>query len=179
MIREAQAQGGSWDLEQFITPEESAWFSYLSDAEDFYEKGPSLASQSATYAVAQPLLDGLFNEVQTQVVEEAGEHVAKLRFAHAETLIPLAALMKLEGSRQSAQPGVLMSQENNEWRGGWVSPYAANIQWDVYRNEAGRVLVKMLYNEKELAFKAGCAPIAVGSFFYDFGELKRCYDYSS
>ena len=179
MIREAQAQGAPWDLEQFITPEESAWFSYLSDAEDFYEKGPSLASQRATYAVAQPLLDGLFDEVQTQVVEGAGEHVAKLRFAHAETLIPLAALMQLEGSRQSAQPGVLMSQANNEWRGGWVSPYAANIQWDVYRNDAGRVLVKMLYNEKELAFKAGCSPIAVGSFFYDFGELKRCYGYSS
>ena len=179
MIREAQAQGAPWDLEQFITPEESAWFSYLSDAEDFYEKGPSLASQSATYAVAQPLLDGLFDEVQTQVVEGAGEHVAKLRFAHAETLIPLAALMQLEGSRQSAQPGVLMSQANNEWRGGWVSPYAANIQWDVYRNDAGRVLVKMLYNEKELAFKAGCSPIAVGSFFYDFGELKRCYGYPS
>lgn len=179
MIREAQAQGAPWDLEQFITPEESAWFSYLSDAEDFYEKGPSLASQRATYAVAQPLLDGLFDEVQTQVVEGAGEHVAKLRFAHAETLIPLAALMQLEGSRQSAQPGVLMSQANNEWRGGWVSPYAANIQWDVYRNDAGRMLVKMLYNEKELAFKAGCSPIAVGSFFYDFGELKRCYGYPS
>ncbi len=179
MIREAQAQGAPWDLEQFITPEESAWFSYLSDAEDFYEKGPSLASQHATYAVAQPLLDGLFDEVQTQVVEGAGEHVAKLRFAHAETVIPLAALMQLEGSRQSAQPGVLMSQANNEWRGGWVSPYAANIQWDVYRNNAGRVLVKMLYNEKELAFKAGCSPIAVGSFFYDFGELKRCYGYPS
>ncbi|MNF35975.1 Histidine phosphatase superfamily (branch 2) [compost metagenome] len=179
MIREAQAQGAPWELEQFITPEESAWFSYLSDAEDFYEKGPSLASQRATYAVAQPLLDGLFDEVQTQVVEGAGEHVAKLRFAHAETVIPLAALMQLEGSRQSAQPGVLMSQANNEWRGGWVSPYAANIQWDVYRNDAGRVLVKMLYNEKELAFKAGCSPIAVGSFFYDFGELKRCYGYPS
>lgn len=163
MIREAQAQGAPWDLEQFITPEESAWFSYLSDAEDFYEKGPSLASQRATYAVAQPLLDGLFDEVQTQVVEGAGEHVAKLRFAHAETLIPLAALMQLEGSRQSAQPGVLMSQANNEWRGGWVSPYAANIQWDVYRNDAGRVLVKMLYNEKEVAFKAGCEPVIAGS----------------
>lgn len=179
MIREAQAQGAPWDLEQFITPEESAWFSYLSDAEDFYEKGPSLSDQSATYEVARPLLDGLFNEVQTQVVEGAGERVAKLRFAHAETLIPLAALMKLEGSRQSAQPGVLMSQANNEWRGGWVSPYAGNIQWDVYRNDAGRVLVKMLYNEKEIAFKAGCTPIAVGSFFYDFGELKGCYGYSS
>jgi hypothetical protein len=85
--------------------------------------------------------------------------LAKLRFCPCGDPDPLAALMKLEGSRQSAQPGVLMSQENNEWRGGWVSPYAANIQWDVYRNEAGQVLVKMLYNEKELAFKAGCAPL--------------------
>ncbi len=179
MIREAQAQGAPWDLEQFITPEESAWFSYLSDAEDFYEKGPSLSSQRATYEVAQPLLDGMFNEVQHQVIEGAGEHVAKLRFAHAETLIPLAALMKLEGSRQSAKPGELMSQANNEWRGGWVSPYAANIQWDVYRNDTGRVLVKMLYNERELAFKEGCISIEAGSFFYDFGELKRCYGYPS
>ena len=46
-------------------------------------------------------------------------------------------------------------------------------------DDAGRVLVKMIYNEKELAFKAGCSPIAVGSFFYDFGELKRCYGYPS
>lgn len=112
----------------------------------------------------------MFNEVQRQVVENADKHISTLRFAHAETMIPLAALMKLEGSRQGALPGVLMSQANNEWRGGWVSPYAANIQWDVYRNDTGRVLVKMLYNEKELAFKEGC-----GSFFYDFNALKRCY----
>ena len=72
-----------------------------------------------------------------------------------------------------------MSQENNEWRGGWVSPYAANIPVGCLPQQAGRVLVKMLYNERA-RLQAGCAPIAVGSFcFYDFGELKRCYDYSS
>jgi hypothetical protein len=179
MIREADAQGASWELEQYLSPEESAWFSYLSDAEDFYEKGPSFADQSATYDIAQALLDGMFNEVQRQVVENAGEHLATLRFAHAETIIPLAALMKLAGSRQSAQPGVLMSQASNEWRGGWVSPYAANIQWDAYRDDRGKVLVKMLYNEKETAFKAGCVPIKSGSAFYEFGELKRCYGYPS
>ena len=176
MVREAEAQGDeAWDLEQYLTPEESAWFSYLSDAEDFYDKGPSFANSTVTYDIAQSLLDGLFNEVQTQVVDGQHEHVAKLRFAHAETIIPLVALMKLEGSRQGAEVGTLYSQENNEWRGGWVSPYAANIQWDVYQNAEQQVLVKMLYNEKEVAFKAGCEPIAAGSHFYDFAELKRCY----
>jgi hypothetical protein len=178
MIREAEAQGEAWDLEQYLTPEQSAWFSYLSDAEDFYEKGPSFANQSATYDVAQSLLDGMFNEVQTQIVSGQHEHVAKLRFAHAETIIPFVALMKLEGSRQGTEVGTLYSQENNEWRGGWVSPYAANIQWDVYQNADQQVLVKMLYNEKEVAFKAGCEPVAAGSFFYDFAELKRCYAYA-
>ena len=179
MDHEAEAEGDEkWELEKYLTPEESAWFSYLSDAEDFYEKGPGFADRTDAYAVAQPLLDGLFNEVQTQVVEGQQAHVAKLRFAHAETIIPLVALMKLEGSRQGAEVGTLMTQENNEWRGGWVSPYTANIQWDVYRNDDQQVLVKMLYNEKEVAFKAGCEPVAAGSFFYDFAELKRCYAYS-
>jgi hypothetical protein len=179
MDHEAEAEGDEkWELEKYLTPEESAWFSYLSDAEDFYEKGPGFADRTDAYAVAQPLLDGLFNEVQTQVVEGQKSHVAKLRFAHAETIIPLVALMKLEGSRQGAEVGTLMTQENNEWRGGWVSPYAANIQWDVYQNSDSQVLVKMLYNEKEVAFKAGCEPVAAGSYFYDFAELKRCYAYS-
>ena len=178
MAREAEAAGEAWNLEQYLTPEESAWFSYLSDAEDFYEKGPSFAGETVTYDIAQALLDGMFNEVQTQVVEGDGARVAKLRFAHAETIIPLVALMQLEGSRQGAEVGTLMSQENNEWRGGWVSPYAANIQWDVYENADRQVLVKMLYNEKEVAFKAGCEPVSAGSFFYDFSELKRCYAYA-
>lgn len=56
MIREAQAQGGSWDLEQFITPEESAWFSYLSDAEDFYEKGRVLPARAPPTPWPSPCL---------------------------------------------------------------------------------------------------------------------------
>ena len=181
MDHEAEVESDEpWELDKYLTPEESAWFSYLSDAEDFYEKGPSFADRTDAYAVAQPLLDGLFNEVQTQVVEMSEPaHVAKLRFAHAEAIIPLVALMKLEGSRQGAEVGTLMTQENNEWRGGWVSPYTANIQWDVYRNDDQQVLVKMLYNEKEVAFKEGCTPVANTKFFYTFDELKRCYGYNA
>ena len=60
--------------------------------------------------------------------------LTKLRFAHAETIIPLVALMKLEGSRQGAEVGTLMTQDNNEWRGGWVSwpCYFSCLGWRGY-----------------------------------------------
>ena len=54
---------------------------------------------------------------------------------------------------------------------------AANMQWDVYRN-GSRLIVKMLYNERETDFQA-CdgAKIAPGSHFYDYAGLKQCYGY--
>ncbi|MGU5768104.1 hypothetical protein, partial [Aeromonas allosaccharophila] len=46
------------------------------------------------------------------------------------------------------------------------------------QNGQRQVLVKMLYNEKEIAFKTGCQPYRSGSHYYDFEELKRCYGYN-
>lgn len=179
MLREAQAQGGEWNLKQFITPEESAWFSYQSDAEDFYEKGPSYSDgNGVTYNIAKPLLKDMFNEMDAVANNnQTTKHVAKVRFAHAEQIMPLAALLHVEGSTQSADPSVLYTQENNEWRGGWVTPYSANIQWDVYKNskEGGETLVKMLYNEKEIGFKADCKVFPGTQYFYSLTELERCY----
>ncbi|QMV14510.1 histidine phosphatase family protein [Vibrio spartinae] len=178
MLREAQAQGGEWNLKQFITPEESAWFSYQSDAEDFYEKGPSFSdSDGVTYNIAKPLLKDMFSEMDAVANNsQSTQHVAKVRFAHAEQMMPLAALLHVEGSTQSADPSILYSQENNEWRGGWVTPYSANIQWDVYKNvNGGETLVKMLYNEKEVGFKDSCKVFSGTQYFYSLNELKRCY----
>ncbi|RQW61105.1 histidine-type phosphatase [Vibrio viridaestus] len=179
MLREAQAQGGDWDLKQFITPQESAWFAYLSDAEDFYEKGPSFADgNGVTYNIAKPLLKDMFNEMDAVANgTQSTKHVAKLRFAHAEQIMPLAALLHVKGSNQSADPAILYTQENNPWRGGWVTPYSANIQWDVYKSGAknNETLVKMLYNEKEIQFKADCQIYPGTHYFYSLSELERCY----
>lgn len=71
----------------------------------------------------------------------------------------------------------LYSYANSDWRGARVAPMAANLQWDLYANPAGTLLVRMLYNEKETAFKPACdaARIAPGSFFYDYARLRACY----
>ncbi|MGH2403739.1 MAG: histidine-type phosphatase, partial [bacterium] len=104
--------------------------------------------------------------------------LTRLRFAHAEIVIPLAALMRLPYSNRQVPVAETYTYATNPWRGKLVTPYAVNIQWDVYANTAGVYLVKMLYNEREMLFKTGCRSISPGSHYYLFDELKRCYGYT-
>ena len=53
------------------------------------------------------------------------------------------------------------------------------MQWDLYEDASGQLLVRMLYNEGQEHFKADCQPFSAGSFFYSVDELRRCYGRSS
>ncbi|GAQ58573.1 histidine-type phosphatase [Streptomyces acidiscabies] len=172
MIQESP-EGKGWGLERYISHSDAAWFGYLGDAEDFYEKGPGFSDSDITYKMANVLLDDFFNQVKAK---KSGTSTlgAELRFTHAEEIIPLAALMGLPESTKPATPGQSYTYKNNPWRGADVAPLGANIQWDVYQ-KGTQYLVRMLYNEKEIPFKADCEPVAKNSKFYDFTELQRCF----
>lgn len=178
-----------FDFEQYFAGHESdaEWFAYLLDSEDFYEKGPSLAGHDETYAVAQPLLDDFFATIDARVA--GGDVAATFRFAHAETIVPFAALLKLPGSTvaapDNASPATIadvFNYDDNPWRGSEVTPMAANVQWDIVSREgtdagtgsAYTPLVRMLYNEREIAFNDSCTPVADGSHWYKVTELKHC-----
>lgn len=166
---------------------DTEWFAYLLDAEDFYEKGPSLSGHDETYSIAQPLLDDFFASIDERAA--GGSNAAVYRFAHAETIIPFAALLKLPGSTQQAPDVASPTSDadvygygNNEWRGETVTPMAQNVQWDVATRagidpatgDAYTPLVRMLYNEKEIAFNDSCTPVAAGSNWYKQTELESC-----
>ncbi|MDF2268686.1 histidine-type phosphatase [Streptomyces coacervatus] len=172
-MSEESPDGTGWGMQRYISHSDAAWFGYLSDAEDFYEKGPGFSDSDITYKMADVLLDDFFKQIEAK---RAGttDLGAELRFTHAEEIIPLAALMGLPGSTEPATPGEPYTYAGNPWRGASVSPLGANIQWDVFEKD-GRYLVRMLYNEKETAFKAGCTPISKGSKFYDLDELEKCF----
>ncbi|MBY8847050.1 histidine-type phosphatase [Streptomyces sp. SP2-10] len=172
-MSEESPDGRGWGMERYISRTDAAWFGYLSDAEDFYEKGPGFSGSDITYKMAGVLLDDFFKQVEAKR-DGAGGLGAELRFTHAEEIIPLAALMGLPGSTKAATPGEAYTYADNPWRGASVAPLGANIQWDVFR-KGDRYLVRMLYNEKETAFKAGCRPVAKGSAFYDLDELEHCF----
>ncbi|MFE3162166.1 hypothetical protein [Streptomyces sp. NPDC059224] len=126
--------------------------------------------------MAAPLLDDLFRQVEARR-DGTSTLGAELRFTHAEEIIPLAALMGLPGSEKPAKPGRTYSCANSPWRGAAVASLASDIQWDVFR-KGDDYLVRILCNEKEAAFKAGCNPVSKGSRFCDLDELEKCFDRS-
>ncbi|MFT2690146.1 histidine-type phosphatase [Clavibacter zhangzhiyongii] len=162
----------SVDFDRYITSADSEWFAYLLDAEDFYSKGPAFRGSDITYRMATPLLDDFLDSMDARLAGSAT--AATFRFAHAETIIPFAALLGLPGSTQQVTPEQPYAYATNAWRGETVTPMAANVQWDVYRVADGRAVVRMLADERAIPFRAGCAPIAPGSLFYDVGEVRRC-----
>ncbi len=165
------------DFTRYIQPAQARVYAEADDAVAFYEKGPGITENGdVTWRMASKLLDDFFAEADAI---DSGKQVtaAKLRFAHAEIVIPFASALGLPGMSEQLPRAATYSYDNSPWRGAQVAPMAANIQWDLYQNAAGRTLVRMLYNERETAFKPACnhARIASSSYFYDYQQLKSCY----
>lgn len=172
------AETGGVTMAKYIGAEQAQTLAYLQDAEDYYQKGPGIQEANpVTYRMAKVLQDDFFNEVDA-IARGDLTRAAKLRFTHAEIVIPFASIMNLKNVFVPTPQAQTYTYANNPWRGDQVSPMAANMQWDVYRN-GSRLIVKMLYNERETDFQAACdsAKIAPASHFYDYAGLKRCYGY--
>ncbi|MET3552121.1 histidine-type phosphatase [Burkholderia sp. 567] len=172
------AETGGVTMEKYLGAEQAQTLAYLQDAEDYYQKGPGIQEANpVTYRMAKVLQDDFFNEVDA-IARGDLTRAAKLRFTHAEIVIPFASIMNLKGVFVPTPQAQTYTYANNPWRGDQVSPMAANMQWDVYRN-GSRLIVKMLYNERETDFQAACdgAKIAPASHYYGYAGLKRCYGY--
>ena len=151
---------------------------YISDATDFYQKGPSYTeSAGVTYQMSQSLLDDFFAEGDAIAAGNL-QHAAKLRFTHAEIMIPFQEKLGIPSASQSVPMAQTYTFDNNPWRGELNGQLAANIQWDFY-SDGATTLVKMLFNEKETDFPAACeaARYVAGSHFYRYTGIKTCYSH--
>ncbi len=125
--------------------------------------------------MAKVLQDDFFSEIDASARGDL-TRAAKPRFTHADIVIPSASTLNPENVIAPTPHAQTCMHANNPWRGDRVSPMAANMQWDVSRNGT-RVIVKMLYNERDTDVRAACdgTKIAAGSHSCDYTELKRCY----
>lgn len=159
-------------LERFIDEEHAAWLAYVDDADSFYGRGPGFIGDDITYRAADTLVDTMLSEIESLATGDAS-YAASVRFTHAQVLMPLATWFQFENATQAVTADELYTYDNNPWRGGELAPMGSNVQWDVYSNSE-EFLVRMLHNEREVSFPAGCETYNNTDYFYQLQEIRRC-----
>lgn len=128
----------------------------------YLQMGPSATYGAEIAASARPLLRNIVETAQ-RVIDGREQVAASLRFGHDAFLMPLLSLLRIEGaSARVADPGEVA----RVWSVEKVSPMAANIQFVFFRNEEGKVKVRILHNEHDARLPLPGAP------YYDWEEFR-------
>lgn len=140
----------------------------IDDADDYYKKAPGMDSNGIQVRIAAPLL---VNFIKTSDEFISKQHVnAQLRFAHAETIAPFAALLNMKPACKKADK---VMEFDKSWKAGEVIPLSANIQWIFYRKaNTGNYLVKFLLNEREVQIE-GVKPVQKN--YYNWQAIRQYY----
>lgn len=137
---------------------------YFQDLKHFYRKSHGHA---LSYEIAAPLLQDIFRTMKERVSAKNGMR-GYFRFAHAETILPLATLLNVsyfdrhasdrEGHFRADTPLELALER--KFKSSTLAPFAANIGFVLYEctdqvkeTQATTFKVKTLLNEHEVLFK--------------------------
>ncbi|GKV28254.1 hypothetical protein SLEP1_g37332 [Rubroshorea leprosula] len=152
-----------------FSPSEVALLEWTDDLEFFILKG---YGNALNYQMGVPLLVDVFQSME-QAIKAKEENQApgnyekaRLRFAHAETMVPFSCLLGLflEGSEferiQKEEPLELPPKppQKRNWRGSTVAPFAGNILLVLYScpsNSSSKYFVQVLHNEHPIPMP-GC-----------------------
>ncbi|KAB5544399.1 hypothetical protein DKX38_012511 [Salix brachista] len=165
-----------------FSPSEVALLEWTDDLEMFILKG---YGNSINYRMGVPLLEDVVQSMEQAIKAKEEKHApgsyekARLRFAHAETVVPFTCLLGLflDDSEfqkiqreESLEPPPKPPQSRN-WRGSNVAPFAGNNMLVLHScpaNSASKYFVQVLHNEHPIPM-AGCN----GSDFCPFEEFKE------
>lgn len=167
-IAHAHHKRSDFDFLSFFTCHELNIFGRAGNAEEFLLKGPGMDSLGIQVMIAGSLLKNFI--ATTDSFLEQGKVPVHMRFAHAETVAPLAAIMSINNA---SVPAAKLSSFDKVWKAEQVIPLSANIQWILYANENKQdILVKILLNEKEVHI----GDLKTDKFpFYHWNDLRSFY----
>ena len=155
----------SFDIYRYFTPDETGALSHALEAEHFADMAASEEFGEIPLRGTRALACDFVKRADEAI--SAGTAVADLRFGHDSGLWPLAGLIGLEGPGERA-PFADSWRKCPAWK--WM-PMAANLQMVFYRGApSGDILVKVLYNEREMRI-GGLEPVQWP--YYRWRDLKE------
>ncbi len=142
-----RAETDGLDLYRFFTPDEIAAGARVIEAEAYVNMGNCAEFGDLYQRVSAPLVRDFLSRGDAAIADD--RVAVDLRFGHDNGVWPLAILMGLEGPDARVPIGDAWKDcPASRW-----SPMAANLQMVLYRNAKGEVLVKFLYNEREMRLR--------------------------
>eukprot|EP01118_Nematostelium_gracile_P011683 TRINITY_DN4181_c0_g1_i4.p1 TRINITY_DN4181_c0_g1~~TRINITY_DN4181_c0_g1_i4.p1 ORF type:complete len:272 (-),score=80.52 TRINITY_DN4181_c0_g1_i4:21-836(-) len=131
-----------FDYEQFKA------FEYYQDLKEYWMQGYGIdINWKMSFQLLKEMIE-IMDGILSQNTDYLGQR-AKMRFAHAETVVPFVALLGLfkdDHVWTAESPNHLI--ESRKWRSSKISPFAANLALVLYNCTDGPK-VKVLHNEVE------------------------------
>lgn len=156
------------NFKSFFTCQELSRLAIADDADEDLKKGPGTDNNGIQVRVAVPLLVNFINTTDEFIRHQ--KFNAQLRFAHAETIAPFAALLQIVIADKVCTQ---LTEVDKVWPAAKIIPLGANIQWVFYK-KAGKpfYLVKVLLNEEEVHIDG----LSAKSFpYYNWDDLRNLY----
>ncbi|CAH2322164.1 multiple inositol polyphosphate phosphatase 1 isoform X1 [Pelobates cultripes] len=150
---------------------------YLNDLKQYWKRGYGFAINSRSSC---SLFQHIFQHLETAVAEsKRSQKVSNpvvMQFGHAETLLPLLALMGLFKDEKPLTAENFSLQSERKFRSGRIVPYASNLVFVLYHCDLAETpedeyQVQMLLNENLLPFPHSHQSVCV----YD--DLKKQYSH--
>ena len=130
--------------------------------------GPSADYGDVRNADGKPLLRDIIERADKVIAGETPNEAATLRFGHDAYIIPLLALMHVEGCDGRISFAEI-ERLPEVWCDSRVTSMSVNVQFVFFRNKQGDVLVKMMHSEREVRI-----PLATDCFpFYKWEDFRR------
>lgn len=131
------------EITDFLTPREQNALWSISNMRHYLEHSASVLNDIPA-KIAAPLLQDLIATTDGFIAGDKAVAKVMLRFGHAETLMPLLALMRLPGCFYLTNYPETVAEH---WKDFDIVPMAANLQMILFRAPSGAYYVRIDLNE--------------------------------
>eukprot|EP01105_Mastigella_eilhardi_P006865 TRINITY_DN18375_c0_g1_i1.p1 TRINITY_DN18375_c0_g1~~TRINITY_DN18375_c0_g1_i1.p1 ORF type:complete len:451 (-),score=102.23 TRINITY_DN18375_c0_g1_i1:83-1399(-) len=147
---------------------------YVEDLRSYWQRGYGIP---LNYQIGIELLREMVNIMDAVLTDDVDSDfylTSKLRFAHAETMLPFNALLGLNEDSEpllaSSPPDVIA---NRKWRDSAIAPFATNTALLLY-NCTGTASVRLLVNEKDVKLP-GCEAFYTAQDYCPYDNFKALF----
>ncbi len=147
------------ELHDIFTEEERYKMWEFFNIRRYLTYGPSLDFGDIRNMDGKLLLQDIIEQADKIIAGEMPNEVATLRFGHDSAIIPLLAILHIEGCDGRISFAEI-ERLPEVWCDSYITSMSVNVQFVFYRNRKGDILVKMLHNERDvrLPINTDCFP---------------------